>query len=157
MTGTISSQSFFDPPSVPRELHGLRRHQAGDDPAHEAPADGFGDDACHMRVRELPRVGLCDRERDRQERHAEAVVQPALDVEPLADARWQAGARDDSLAECRVGWRQDDGNDQRFCPSDAVEQECAHDRSGHDREREPDGQEAGGNPILASQDVQVDT
>ena len=103
-----------------------------------------------------PDVSLRDRERDREERHAEAVVQPALDVESLADARRQVWVRDDRLAERGVGRREDDGNDHRFGPRDAVEQERAHDRSGHDRERQPDGQEAGRNPVLASQDVQVD-
>ena len=46
-----------------------------------------------------------------QQRHADPVVEPALDVEPLADPLWHARLGDDGLAERRVRRRQDDPDD----------------------------------------------
>ena len=47
-----------------------------------------------------------------QQRHADSVVEPALDVEPLADPARDARLGDDRLPERGVGRRQHDRQDQ---------------------------------------------
>ena len=108
------------------------------------------------RVRELPGIGLRNRECDREEGNAETVVQATLDVESLANGGRQVWPSDDGLAERRVGWRQDDCDDHRFCPREAVEDGGARHRSGHDRQWEPDCQETGRYAVFPAQGVQVD-
>ena len=68
------------------------------------------------------RLDVGGRQHDVQQRDADPVVQPALDVEPLADPRRQARQRDHRLAERRVGRGQEHPEDERFADRHAVEQ-----------------------------------
>ena len=57
-----------------------------------------------------------DRQRDREDRHADAVVEPALDVEALTHQRGQGRQGHDGLAERGIGRSEDHGEDERFGP-----------------------------------------
>ena len=104
--------------------------------------------------RALLRLG--DRDRDQEERHADAVVQPALDVEPLTHAGRNAGIGDDRLPQCSVGRgehdREQDGLDQHELAKQCNTCESA----GHDGQRQPDREQAKRHDVLASQHCEVD-
>ena len=105
----------------------------------EAPAAGVHDDRGGSRARhdstehavsdllghELNRVAVADRsllresdgQRDEKERHADPVVEAALDVEALTNADGKATRRDDDLSERGIRRREDDREHQRFGPA----------------------------------------
>ena len=68
--------------------------------------------------RALVRLGY--RDRDQEQRNADAVVEPALDIQALADARWNPRVGDDRLAERGVRRSEHDreqhGLDERELP-----------------------------------------
>ena len=101
-------------------------------------------------------VGLGHGERDREQRDAQAVVEPALDVQALADPRRQACVGDDGLPERGVGRGEHDREHDRLRPRDVGQHEHAGDCAGHDRQRQTDAQQPYGYRELASQGVQVD-
>ena len=73
---------------APRTGHdGRRRDQPADHAAAESVADLFDDYSRRMCVTDAAGVGFGNGERDEEQRHANAVVEPAFDVEPLADPR----------------------------------------------------------------------
>ena len=64
------------------------------------------------------RSGLClrDREHDPEQRHADPVVEAALDVQTLSHSAREPRQRHDRLTERRVRRREDHREEQRFGP-----------------------------------------
>ena len=87
-------------------------------------------------------LGRREGERDEQQRHAQAVVQPALDVEALADAQRHPLVGDHRGPEGRIGRRhgdrQEDGLDGRE-PRQDDQRDGGADR---DRQRKSDAEQA---------------
>ena len=102
----------------------------------------------------------CDvgqRDGGEQQRHADAVVEPALDVEPLADALRHARLGDDRLPERRVGRRQ---HDRRApAPRRAVSwpnRTAAAAAPSRDRQRQADPEQSHRDADRAAEVAQVD-
>ena len=100
-----------------RRLQRARDH-ASDDPVPDLLQDELRRRRRHRSHRPRQRDG----KRNEEERDANPVVQPALDVEALADAVGKARRRDDGLAERSVGRREDDREEQRLGPREITEQ-----------------------------------
>ena len=94
-------------------------------------------------------IGLRDGKRDREQRHAQAVVEAALDVQALTYTRRQVLVGDDRLAQRGVGRSQHDREHERLGPRDRAQHESAHQRPDDDRERQADAQQTGGYRVLA--------
>ena len=109
-----------------------------------------------MTVPDRALLRLCDCERDHEERNADPVVQPALDVEALAHAVGEARRGDDRLAERRVGGREDDREEERLRPGEVTQERDRYDEPRHDRQRQADSQQAHRNAERPSQRLQVD-
>ena len=100
---------IIDQASLARRDHDPRGKCPGDDASEEPVADLFAD---HLRwVGRPPRAG-CRRENDQQDRDADPVVQPALDVERLPHPLRKARVRHDRAAESGIGRREDHTEDQ---------------------------------------------
>ena len=123
-----------------REPAPLRRSQRDGaerpcrDAADKAPADFLGDELEGAARAERAFVGLGNGERDEEERHAEAVVEPALHIEALPDPGRDAPVRHDRLPEGGIRARQDDREDERLDEADPGEDDGAGQcpgRNGH--------------------------
>ncbi len=101
-------------------------------------------------------LGLGHGDRDEKERDADPVVEPALDVEALADAHGKAWRRDHRLPERSIGWREDDGEDQSLGPGEVAEDREGDDEPGEDRQWEPDPEQARRDAERLPQRTQVD-
>ena len=66
--------------------------------------------------RRSPRLRLGDREHDPEQRHADPVVEAALDVQSLPDPARKPRQRHDRLAERRIGGRQDHREEECLRP-----------------------------------------
>jgi hypothetical protein len=95
-------------------------------------------------------------EEDDQQRDAHAVVQAALDVEALADARRQAPVADHRQPEGGVGRGQHGGQGRRRPQVQPGQQRQAGHGAGHDGEGQADAEQAGRDQRLAPQPAQVD-
>ena len=115
-SGTIWSQPAVHEPSSGRHHDDRGGSRTADDAAQDPVPDLLRDEASGRAVADRAGLGLCHRERDEEERHADAVVQPALDVQALPDPRREPRQRHDRLAECGVGRRQHDRENERFSP-----------------------------------------
>ena len=84
--------------------------------------------------------GLClrDREHDPEQRHADPVVEPALDVQSLSNSARQPHERDDRLAECGVRRREDHREEQRLGPQELGEHDESEEEARHERQRQAD-------------------
>ena len=132
------------------------RCRPGDHAAEDAVADLLQHELGGGAVADRAVLGQRDGERDEEERDADPVVQPGLDVEALADAGGKAWRRDDRLAERRVGRREDDREEQRLGPREIAEERDAGDEAGEDRERQPDPEQARRYPERPPKRLQVD-
>ena len=92
-----------------------------------------------------------DGERDREQGYAHPVVEAALDVQPLADARGEVLVGDDGLTERRIGGCQHDRQDGRLGPRHVVEDDAGGEGAGDDRQRKTDAEQAGRHRVLPSQ------
>ena len=99
---------------------------------------------------------LSDRERDQEERYADAVVEAALDVQALSDSRGESLQAHDGLPEGRVRRGEDDREDECLRPRERVQERERGDESGHEGERQAESQQPRGNAELPAQDSQVD-
>ena len=93
----------------------------------------------------------------KEQRYADPVVEPALDVQSLADPAGNAGLGDHGLAERGVGRRQDDPNDGGFPEGQLAEDHPRRQRAQGDRKRQADPEQAYRNRNLAPQRPKVDT
>ena len=121
-----------------------------------AVADLLEDEPDGVAVPDRPVLRLRDRERDEEERNAEAVVEPALDVEALPDPDWEARRRDDCLPESRVRRCEDDREDERLWPAEVTEEPDGDDEAEGYRQGKADSEEPRRYPERASQRAQVD-
>jgi hypothetical protein len=140
-----------DQPAAP----GLHEHQGDEGAAHQAAEHAVADLLEQERHGVAP-VGdpgldVGDRHRGEQERDADPVVEPALDVEPLADPARDAGFGDDRLAERGIRRGQDDGQDDRLLDRELVEHERAGDGAERDRQRQADPEQADGDTGLTAE------
>ena len=85
-TGTTWSHGVVDEAMRPPEHDDRRGDRPGDEPADDAVADLLDDEPEGRHVAHVTGVRLRDREHDEEQRHADAVVEAALDVQPLPDA-----------------------------------------------------------------------
>ena len=146
----------FDPATGPRRPQHAARDHSGDDTAHNAPADRLTDQPRRVGRRGVSGIGLRDGKRDREQRHAQAVVEAALDVQPLTDTRRQVLVGDDGLAQCGVGRAPARSRARRLGPRDRAQHESARQRPDDDRERQADTQQTGRYRVLVSQRTQID-
>ena len=91
-----------------------------------------------------------------QERHADPVVEPALDVQALADPARDARIGDDRLAERGVGRRQDDPDDGRLPEGQLAEDRRRRERTESDGQGQADPEQANRHRELAAQLAEVD-
>ena len=122
--------------------------RAGDDAAEEAEADLLHHEADSGRGAELAGLRLRDREHDEEQRHADAVVQTALDVQTLANPRRQPRQRDDGLPECSIGGGEDHGEEQSLGPRERPEEHGADGEADDECQREPEPEQACGDRDL---------
>ena len=145
-----------DQPAAPGEHdHGGRRH-AGGHATHDPVADLLQYHG--ERVMAAREVGVDVRcgQNDQQQRDADSVVEPALDVEPLTHAERQPGLGDHRLAQRGVRWCQQDGEHQRLGEAQLVEEEGGQERAGSDREGKADPEQPHRQVMVAAQSTQVD-
>ncbi len=102
------------------------------------------------------RFGATERKCDEEQRDADAVVQPGLDVEPLSDSRRNPDVGDDHLPERGVGRRQDDREQQRLAEAELSEEAGCERKAREDRERETDPEQPRGHEVLPPQRGEVD-
>ena len=111
---------------------------AGGDPEQRPVPDLLDEHPDRMARARDPGLGRGDRERGDEDRHAEAVVQAALDVQRLADPCGQARERDDGLPERRVGGGEDDRQDEGLRPGQRAKEGESGEEAEADRQRQPD-------------------
>ena len=95
--------------------------QPGGDPSDDPVADLLEQERRAASPFRDVRFDVRGRNGREQQRHADPVVEPALDVQPLADPARDARLGDDRLAEGGVGRRQDDPEDDRLPDGQHVE------------------------------------
>ena len=144
-----------EPPRL-GEAQDERSDGAGSDAADDAVADLLRHDACRCSATDHLLFRLCDGQRNEEQRHADAVVEPALDVQALADARGQTLVGDDRLPQRRIRRSEDDGQHERLGPRESREDGGRQRGSGGDGQRQPDAEQPNGQPDLLSQQAQVD-
>jgi hypothetical protein len=102
------------------------------------------------------RFRVCKRKPDEEQRHADAVVQPGFDVEPLADPRGQALVRDHRLPERGVCGSEDDREEQRLAEAERAVERVRESEACGDGERQPDPEQPKRDCVLLLQRGQVD-
>jgi hypothetical protein len=107
-------------------------------------------------VRDRARLRLGDREGDEEHRHADPVVEAALDVEALADSGGQAPVGHDRLAERGVGRSEHDREHSRLRQRQVVDQAYREERTKDDRERKADSEQTERHGVLPAQRSEVD-
>ena len=102
--------------------------------------------------------GLClrDREHDPEQRHADPVVEAALDVQSLSNAAREPHERDDRLAERRVGRSEDHREEQRLGPQELGEHDERDDEAQRQRQGQADPEQTQRHRELAAQRAHVD-
>ena len=130
--------------------------RAGEQPGEDAVADLLQHEMDCVVRGHLRRVRLGESDRDEEQRHADSVVQAALDVKPLADQGGEPFVGDDRLAERRVGARQADAEDQCLRPAQVRQHTDGDERAGHDRQRQAHAEEAEWEGVLHAERAQVD-
>ena len=99
-------------------------------------------------VADCSRLGLRDRQHDPEHRHADPVIQAALDVQALSNSAREPHQRDDSLAEGCVGRRENHRKQQRLGPQSSGNTTRARTETGHERQRQADPEQTGRNREL---------
>ena len=131
--------------------------QPGDDPAEHAVADLLEQQRDGAAAAGDLGFDVGDRDRGEQQRHADAVVEAALDVEALADPLRHARLGHDRLPERGVGRRQHDREDHRLLDGQLAEApRQPRPRPSSDRQRQPDAEQAHGHADGAPQRAEVD-
>ena len=97
-----------------------------------------------------------DRQEQGDERRRDAVVQSALDVDGPPDPDRDRPIHEQRQAQRRVGRRQDRAHQEGEPEAERREQEPADQRSGADRQRQPDGEEPGRDPGDAASLLEAD-
>ena len=141
ITGTTPIQWRSIQPRFRATPKDHRRRPARDAATDDSPANRLDDEPHGVGARRLARVSLRDRDCDREQWDAEAVVQPTLDVQPLADSRRDVLVGDHGLTERSVGRGEDHRQHERVSPGDVGQHDRPGDRSRPDRQREPDAEE----------------
>ena len=90
------------------------------------------------------RFHVGDRDGGEQQRHADPVVEPALDIEPLANPLRHARIADDGLPESCVRRREHDREDHGLPHRQLVEDRGGGERAQRDRQRQADAQQPHG-------------
>jgi hypothetical protein len=101
-------------------------------------------------------VRLGDRDRDQEQSDADAVVEPTLDIETLADARRDPGVGNDRLPERSVRRGEHDRKQHGLDERELSEHDDTRESAGHDRQRQPDREQAKRQDVLAAQCCEVD-
>jgi hypothetical protein len=126
---------WLDQPPARGEPQREAAERARGDAADEPVADLLEHQLGRGVRRRRPRVRLGEGDRDEEQRHAQTVVEPALDVEPLADPGGDALVGHDRLAERRVGAREHDREHHGLREADPRHDRRADQRTGDDGER----------------------
>ena len=91
-------------------------------------------------------------EQDDDDRHADAIVQAAFQVQRFACRGWDGGVGDDRRAECGVGRREKRCQQCHFKQAEVREDEQPDQEAEHDGQRQADQQQPPGQPDGASHD-----
>ena len=123
------------------------RSDAADDPVadllcHDARSGSTADDVLFR---------LRNGQRNEEQRDANAVVEPAFDVQALADARREPLVGDDRLAQRRVGRGEDDRQHESLGPCEPRDDGGRDHRAGCDGERQPDPEQPYGKAYFSPQ------
>ena len=102
------------------------------------------------------RLDIRERDRGEQQRHADPVVQAALDVEALADPRHDARIGDDCLSERGICRRQDHADDHGLAEGQLVEDDACDECSERDGEGKADSEEASRQADAGAQRPEID-
>ena len=135
-------------------------HGCGCESRNHAPERSVADlleHELHRRAvsdRALLRLG--DRDRDQEQRHADAVVEPALDIEPLTNTRGNTGIGDDRLPQRSVRRGEHDREQDGLDQGELRKHGNTRERAGHNRQRQPDRKQAKRQDVLAAQCCEVD-
>ena len=144
-------------PAAPdREALDERRPGARGEAGQASVADLLDDQVKGRVAGHGRRIDLREADRDEEERHADAVVQAALDVQTLPDQRGQAWVGDDRLPERGIGAREADGEEERLRPVQAGEDPSADERARDDRQGQADAEQPQGDGVLGAERTQVD-
>ena len=127
------------------------RDRAHADAGQRSVADLLEQQSQRRAVPDGTGLGVRDREHDQEQWHADAVVEAALDVEPLSDMRRQIFARDHGLPQGGVGRRENDGEQQHLRPFETAEHQCGGAEPGKDGQRQADSEKPGGNRDLGAE------
>ena len=147
----IWSQWASASPRSPRRSQRDGAERAGGDAADEPPADLLGDELQSAACAERAFVRLGDGDRDEEERHAQAVVEPALHVEALSDPGRDAPVRHDCLPEGGVRAGEHDGEDERLDEAHPWKDGDAGHRAGRNRQGQAQPEEARRDAELAAE------
>ena len=101
-------------------------------------------------------MDVCGGHGSEQQGHADPVVEPALDIETLADPLWHARLGDDRLAQGGVRRRQDDPEDHGLFDAQLPEERRRGQRTQDDRQRQPDPEQPHRDVRGTAQLAQVD-
>jgi hypothetical protein len=139
--------------------------ELGDDPRDERAGEHAADRAvADLLEHELDcatpagdvRLDIRQRDRGEQQRHADAVVQPAFDVEALADSRNDARIGDDCLSERGIRRRQDHADDHGLAEGQLIEDDGRDERSERNGERKAESEQTSGQADAGAQRPEID-
>ena len=133
-----------------------RDHEPAYDPADNPVADLLEQQRRGAAALRDLRFHVGHRHGREQQRHADPVVEPALDVEPLADPAGDARLGDDRLPQRGVGRRQHDRQDHCLLDAQPVEDDGRRDGAERDRQRQSDPEQAHRHPDLAAKQPEID-
>ena len=133
-----------------------RRREPRKHASDDSVADLLEHEVHRRAVSDRALVRLGNRDRDQEQRDADAVVEPALDIEALADARRNPGVGNDRLPERSVRRGEHDRKQHGLDERELSEHGDTRESAGHDRQRQPDREQAKRHDVLAAQCCEVD-
>ena len=142
-------------PSAGIDDHGSD-HQRGDHPADDPVADLLEQKGGPCSSPGNTRLDVRGRHGREEQRYADPVIEPAFDVQALADPSRDAWLGDHRLAEGGVGRRQDHPDDHGLPEGQLAEDHGGGERSECDRQRQPDPEQPQRNRGSTPQSPEVD-
>ena len=131
--------------------------KAGGDAADDSEADLLQQEGCCAAASCDVRFNVGERNGGEQEWNADPIVEPALDIQSLANPARDSRLGDDRLAKRRVRRRQDHRQDQRLAERQLIEDHRGGYGPESDGQRQADAQQTRRHRDLAPQLAEVDT
>ena len=145
-----------DVPVSTRDDDDARGGDARQHPGKDAVADLLEHESSCGPVPDRPGLRLCDGEHDPEQRHADPVVQAALDVQSLSDSAWEPHQRDDRLTERCVRRREDHREEERLGPQELRKDDERKEEARHERQGQADPEQPERHRELAAKRTDVD-